>query len=231
MTVRTGKILFAWIALLVAGGACADEDRLNNSLRVGAYYIWYDTDADDLSGPYTVPGLNAKLKNTVTPYFAYVRTLSKHLSAELALGAPPLTKTVGKGPATVGSVPYNGQTVLTARWLAPTAFLIYSAFDDSARFRPYFGVGINYTKFYSRQITAAGEAITGGPTSVSLTSSVGPALTLGLSCKITRHFYAYASVSGSEVDSDLKTDTAGVIRKSHVQFGPRALVVSAGYSF
>jgi outer membrane protein len=231
MTVRTGRILFTWAALLVAGGAYADEDRLNNSLRLGAYYVWYDTSADDLSGPYTPPGLNAKLKNTVTPYFAYVRTLSRHLSVELAIGAPPLTKTQGKGPAKVGSVPYNDQTLVTARWLAPTALLTYSFFDDSTRLRPYIGAGINYTKFYSRQITAAGEAVTGGPTTVSLTSSVGPALSLGLSCKITRHFYAYASLSGSEVDSDLTTNTAGVVRKSHVQFGPRAFVVSAGYSF
>jgi outer membrane protein len=226
-----GKILFALIAASIATGAYADEDRLNNSVRVGFYYITYDTKADDLSGPYVPPGVNIKLKDVVTPYFAYIRTLTDHFSLELAMGAPPLTKTVGKGPATLGSVPFNGETIVTARWLAPTLLLNYTFLDDSYRFRPYIGAGINYTKFYSRQSTAAGNAIGGGPTSISLTSSVGPAGTIGVSCRVARHFYVYASASASEVDSDLTANTAGVIRKTHVSFGPRALVVSAGYSF
>src|SRR5581483_10641626 len=101
MTVRKGKILFALIAAATATGAYADEDHLNNSLRAGAYYIWYDTHGDDLSGPYVPTGVNIKLKDVITPYVAYVRRLSEHFSAELAFGAPPLTKTVGKGPATL----------------------------------------------------------------------------------------------------------------------------------
>jgi outer membrane protein len=209
----------------------ADEDVLSNSLRVGAYYITYDTQADDLRGPFVPPGVNVKLKDTITPYFAYVRRLNAHFSAELALGAPPLTKTIGKGPATLGSVPYKGQEILTARWFAPTLLLTYSFFDESARLRPYIGAGINYTRFYSRQATAAGEAVTGGPTSVSLTTSVGPAATIGLSYRLTRHFSLYGSLSASEVDSDFTANTAGVLRKTHVSFGPRAAVLAAGYSF
>jgi outer membrane protein len=231
MTVRMGKILFALIAATIATGAYADEDRLNNSLRLGAYYVTYDTKADDLSGPYVPPGVNIKLKDVITPYFGYVRTLTNHFVLELAMGAPPLTKTVGKGPATLGSVPFNGQTVVTARWLAPSLLLQYVFLDDSYRFRPYIGAGLTYVKFYSRQSTPAGNAVGGGPTSISLTSSIGPAGTVGVSCRISRHFYVYASASASEVDSDLTTNTAGVIRKTHVSFGPRALVVSAGYSF
>ncbi len=231
MTVRKGKILFALTATALATGAYADEERLNNSLRVGAYYIWYDTTADDLSGPYVPAGVNIKLKDVVTVYVAYVRKLTDHFSVELAFGQPPLTKTVGKGPATLGSVPFNGQTIVTARWLAPSLLLNYNFFEDSAPLRPFIGAGINYTKFYSRQSTAAGNAIAGGPTSISLTSSVGPAVTLGLVYKFTRHFSVHASVNAAEVDTDLTANTAGVIRKTHVNFGPRALVVSAGYSF
>jgi outer membrane protein len=218
-------------ATLAVRASAADDDVLSNSLRVGAYYITYDTQADDLQGPFVPPGVNVKLKNTITPYFAYVRRLTEHFSAELALGAPPLTKTLGKGPATLGSVPYNNQEVVTARWFAPTLLLTYSFFDESATLRPYIGAGINYTRFYSRQATAAGEAITGGPTSISLTTSVGPAATIGLSYRLTRHFSLYGSLSASEVDSDLTANTAGVLRKTHVSFGPRAAVLAAGYSF
>jgi hypothetical protein len=41
----------------------------------------------------------------------------------------------------------------------------------------------------------------------------------------------YASYSISQVKTKLSADTAGVIRTTHISFGPQALVVSVGYSF
>jgi len=225
------KIAFGMLAAVVAVSAHADEGVPNNNFRLGAYYITYDTQADDLRGPYVPPGVGIKLKDVITPYFAYVRRLNPHFSVELALGAPPLTKTYGKGPAKLGSVPYNDQEIVTARWLAPTLLLNYTFFDESVRLRPYIGAGINYTRFYSRQSTPAGDAASGGPTSISLTTSVGPAATIGLSYRITRQFFLYGSLSASQVDSDLTANTAGVLRRTHVSFGPRAAVLAAGYSF
>lgn len=231
MTVRFLKVAFGVLAASIAAGACADDEVYSNSLRLGYYYVTYDTHAEDIRGRYVPPGANLKLKDVTTPYFAYVRRLNPHFSVELAMGAPPLTKTVGKGPATLGSVPYNGQIITTARWFAPTALLTYSFFEESARLRPYIGAGINYTRFYSRQQTPAGDAASGGPTSIGLTTSVGPAVTAGLSYRISSHFFVYGSVSASEVDSDLTANTNGVIRRTHIAFGPRAAVLSAGYSF
>jgi outer membrane protein len=231
MIARSLTIAFGIVAASVAVSARADEDVLSNSVRLGYYYVMYDTHADDIKGPFVPAGVNLKVQDVATPYFAYVRRLTNHFSVELAVGAPPLTKTEGKGPAKLGSVPYNGQVITTARWLAPTLLLTYSFFDESARFRPYIGAGVNYTRFYSRQSTAAGNAASGGPTSIDLPTSVGPAVTAGLSYRLTRHFYVYGSLSASEVDSRLTSNTAGVIRTTHISFGPRAAVLAAGYSF
>ena len=137
--------------------------------------MFYHTNADDLSGPYVPGGVNLKAQNLETLYAAYVRRLSEHFVFELALGWPPLTKTVGQGPATLGSVPFNNQVISTARWFAPTALLNYQFFDDSAKLRPYIGIGVNYVNFYDRDSTAAGDAASGGPTKISLAPSVGPA--------------------------------------------------------
>jgi outer membrane protein len=231
MIARIATIAFALVAASVAAAARADDDVLSNSVRIGSYYVMYDTRADDLQGPYVPPGANIKLKDVITPYFAYVRRLTNHFSVELAMGVPPLTKTEGKGPAKLGSVPYNGQVIVTARWLAPTLLLNYTFFDESATFRPYIGAGLTYVKFYSRQATAAGEAVGGGPTRVDLPVSVGPAVTAGMSYRLARHFYLYGSISASEVDTRLKATTAGVTRTTHVSFGPRAAVLAVGYSF
>lgn len=210
--------------------ARADEVP-SNTVRVGMYFVFYHVKAGDISGPYTPAGVNLDLKSTQTAYFGYIRRLTSYLDLELAFGVPPNTKTVGRGPATLGSVPYNGQTIATAKWLAPSALIEYKFFSESAALRPYVGVGVNYTSFYDRQVTAAGAAGTGGPTRLSLTSSVGPVGTVGLKYRFGTRWSVNASYNISQVDTDLKTNTAGVIRTSRVHFGPQALVIAAGYSF
>ena len=109
--------------------------------------------------------------------------------------------------------------------------LEYKFFDEEARLRPFIGVGVNYTNFYDRKSTAQGNAASGGPTRLSLTSSVGPAATAGLAYHVANHWNVYASYSVSQVKTKLKADTAGVIRTTHVSFGPQALILSVGYSF
>ena len=157
--------------------------------------------------------------------------MSAHFDVELAVGYPPLTKTVGKGPPTLGSVPYDGQVISTARWIAPTLLVEYKFFSENSKLRPYIGVGVNYTTFYDRDSTAQGNAASGGPTKLSLSASVGPAATAGLAYSISTNWHLYGSYSISQVKSNLVADTAGVIRTTHINFGPQALVLALGYSF
>ncbi|HVS78367.1 MAG TPA: OmpW family outer membrane protein [Steroidobacteraceae bacterium] len=217
---------------LGASGAYADEGGPND-IRLGLYFVHFETEADNISGPYVPPslGLNIHVQNVETLYLAYVRTLTRHLNLELTVGYPPLTKTEGRGPPTVGSVPYNGQIISTARWLSPTLLLEYVFGDPSSRLRPYVGAGVNYTKFASRQSTAAGNAASGGPTSISLPVSVGPTLTAGLAYHLTGRWHLYASYSVARVNTKLTANTAGIIRTSNVHFWPNTVVISAGYSF
>jgi outer membrane protein len=219
-------------ALLALAVCVAHADSVpENTIRIGVYYVHYHSSADDLSGPYVPTGLNLSVNDVETLYLAYVRRLSEHFDLELAAGWPPLTKTEGRGPATLGSVPYNGQVISTARWFAPTLLLNYKFFDDTHAWRPYVGIGVNYANFYDRRSTAAGDAASGGPTSISLPVSVGVAGTVGMSYHLQGRWSVYASYSASVVKSKLTADTAGEDRTSNISFSPRALVVAAGYSF
>jgi len=231
-SVRTlsAAIAAAAMSLYRATPALADEVP-GNSARIGLYSVFFHVKADDLSGPYVPPGANIDAKNLTTLYLGYVRRLSSHFDVELAIGYPPLQKTVGKGPATLGSVPYDGQVIATARWLAPTLLVEYMFFDENSKLRPYIGAGVNYAAFYDRDVTAQGNAASGGPTKLSLTSSVGPAGTAGLAYNLGGHWNLYASYSISQVKTKLKADTAGVIRTSHLSFGPQVFIASVGYSF
>jgi outer membrane protein len=219
-------------SLLALTPSLARADALpSNTLRIGEYWLFFHVSADDFSGPYVPAGANLTVHSTQTPYFAYLRRLSTHFTVELTVGLPPLTKTYGKGPTEVGSVPYSGQEIATARWFSPSALLEYVFFDESCRLRPYIGVGVNYTRFYDRDSTAAGDASSGGPTSVSLPASVGVAGTAGLSYRLPHNWSVAASYSASDVKSRLKTDTAGLIRTSEISFGPQTFVFAVGYSF
>jgi outer membrane protein len=235
MTLISHRSTSAALALLaastfVAAPALADDVPANN-VRAGLYSVFYHVSADDLSGPFVPPGANIDANNVETLYLAYVRRLSPHFEVELAVGYPPLQKTVGKGPATLGSVPYDGQVIATARWIAPTALLEYDFLSENSQWRPYVGAGVNYTTFYDRDSTAAGNAASGGPTKLSLTPSWGPAVTAGVSYHIAGNWHMYGSYSWSQVKTDLTADTAGVMRTTRISFGPQALVVSVGYSF
>jgi outer membrane protein len=234
MTIISARLLAAGLAtamtLCCAGPVLADDVPVN-SVRIGLYSVFYHVSADDLSGPYVPAGANLDARNVETLYLAYVRSLSEHFDVELTLGYPPLQKTVGKGPATLGSVPYDGQVIATARWIAPTLLFEYVFLSENSKFRPYIGAGVNYTTFYDRDSTAQGNAASGGPTRLSLTSSVGPAGTVGMAYHIADNWHMYASYSISKVKTDLTADTAGVIRSTQINFGPQALVVAVGYSF
>lgn len=214
-----------------AGTVVTADPVLSNEVRLGLYAVFYHTNATDVSGPYVPPGVNLKANNLETLYIGFIRRITEHFQAELALGWPPLQKTVGVGPAYVGSVPYSGQVVATARWFAPTLLVEYNFFAEDAKFRPFIGGGLNYTNFYDRNASGAGTAAFGGPTKLSLTDSWGPVVTAGLTWHFKPRWTATMSYSWSRVSTNLTADTAGIERTSYIKFAPQALVISGGYKF
>jgi outer membrane protein len=223
--------LGAALALLAFSTGAQAQEPDSNTARVGMYAVFYHTAADQVSGPFVPPGVSADVGNVETVYLAYLRRLTSHLQLELAAGVPPKTDTIGKGPASLGSAPWNGVTVGTVKWLSPSLVLEYNFFDESAAIRPFVGVGINFTHFYDRQINAAGQAALGGPTYITLSNSIGPVGTLGAVYHFMHHWSVDLSFSAAEIASHLEANTDGIVRKSYVSFNPHALVFAVGYSF
>jgi outer membrane protein len=214
-----------------ADSAAATTAAGPNTLRLGLYLVQYHASANDLSGPYTPAGVNVSVQNVSTTYFAYLRDLTPHWTVELTAGIPPNTKTMGKGPAMLGAVPFNNVEVGTAKWFSPTVLMEYNFCSPQSAWRPYVGAGINHTSFYDRNSTAQGNAVNGGPTAISLSSSTGPVATAGFTYRFDSHFSFDASYSRARINSNYASDTLGVIRTTSIHFNPSSVVLAVGYSF
>lgn len=223
--------LIATVLVSATLPAWADGD---NTFRFGEYFIHYQANVADVTGTgvgAVPPGTQASVDAVNTLYLAYIRRLTSHFDLEMAMGIPPGTTLVGKGPTKLGSVPYAGQNIASSKWLSPTVLLNYNFFAETATWRPYVGIGINYTHFYDNTASAAGNAAFGGPTTATLADSWGWAGTVGLKYRYDAAWSLYASYSVSQVRSNMTANTAGALRTTSIDFHPSALVLSAGYSF
>jgi outer membrane protein W len=110
------------LALLpIASFTTAFADEPANDVRIGLYSVFYHSSADDITGPYVPAGVNLTAENLETLYVGIVHHFPDNFALELALGYPPLSKVKGSGPATVGSTPYDGQVISSARCVPTSA--------------------------------------------------------------------------------------------------------------
>ena len=223
--------------LLLTAPAFADDGASNaptvpnNVIAFGQYFVFYHVHASDITGLFAPTGLGINVKDSNTPYFAYLRRLSTHLYLELAGGIPPVTKIVGKGSATVGAVPYNNVEISTARSLSPSLLIKYVFFDETHIVRPYLAIGANFVEFYDRDTTPPGNAAAGGPTRIELSNSLGVVGTVGLTVALPHYWGLMLSYSEARVRTRLHAITDDVVRTASIDFNPGAIVFATTYAF
>ena len=110
-------------------------------------------------------------------------------------------------------------------------FANYQFGDKSSQFRPFVGAGINYTTFDKTESTAANDAHNGGPTSIKLDDSVGLALQVGMSIKLSDQWSLSGSWATAQVKTKLTTNTLGQLRYADITFHPSVLTLALGYRF
>jgi outer membrane protein len=229
---RAALILLAGLlATPLAQAAAGDDDR--NFFRVGLERVIFHDQNTGFVGP-GIPAsvhLETEAQNLNTIYFAYARGLTPHLELELVGGVPGDYRANARGMASLGSVPYNGERLVTLKVATPGFTLNYKFNEPGDFYRPYLGAGLAYTHFYNIQGTPQGDAITGGPTKITFTDSLGLLLTAGVSFRIGEHWRAHASMSKADVRPDVTTETAGVKRINHVDLGPIVYLGMLSYGF
>lgn len=217
--------------LLTASSAFAQY-----TVQLGYANVDPGASAGATSGPFVPPNttsLNVKTQQTV--FFSIARDLTENWDVQLALGYPP-THDVTLRVITPGNLPpsvaaKNGQLIGTVRQIAPTLFANYKFGEASDKFRPYVGIGINYTMFDQADSTALFNQLSGGVTNNKLTDSWGLAAQVGATYKLDGPWSVSATWSTADVKSTLTNNTYGVERKTEIKFNPSVFILSVGYAF
>jgi outer membrane protein len=160
MRIKTLVAAMAAVASLapIASQAQSSEDN-PWMLRVRAVdLLWQNGQTDALST------LNVKAENQVIPEFDISYFFTKNIAAELVLTYPQQVNiTAGSGNTNVGKV-----TAL------PPSLLVQYHFTELGAFKPYVGVGVNYTIFGNRQnFPALGNSVTVDQSSLGAVAQIG----------------------------------------------------------
>lgn len=238
------------VTALIAGSASAQT----YTVKLGGAYIQPNATSSDFSGSLPSglparPGVNLEVQSKATLLFSIERAINENFGVELALGLPPKhdvklkvsDATRAKVADTHNPYPYQAldqhfvdyadQRIATVKQIAPTLFFNYKYGSASDSFRPYLGLGINYTKMEA-DLTSTGQALYGGvPMTQKLTSSISPAMQVGASYKIDRTWSINMGVASTFVSSTLTVTGNGRTHTAKFDFTPIVYTATVGYSF
>lgn len=231
-TISPVSAVIAALAVAASGSALAQA----TTLKLGLVNIDPNSSATAVSGPFTpVDALSLKVKSQSTLFFSVTREITPHWEAELALGVPPTHDfaLVVLNPAAVpGSVTaQDGAVAAKVRQVAPTLFANYRFGEADSRFRPFVGLGVNYTVFDKTESTAVNDAVNGGATTIKLKDSIGLAMQLGVTAKLGGPWSITGAWSTAQVKTKMTTNTLGIERTADITFHPSVITVAVGYSF
>lgn len=213
------SVLAAMLALCATNALSAD-----NSFHIGVSNITVHSRSPDLTsnGPafLTPQPSGVTVDNAATLTFGYLRRLDANWDFDLLLGVPPAHSVRGTGKL----APFG--VIAEIKQFAPTAMFNYNFGAEGSKWRPFAGVGVNFTRFFDATSTASGNIATGGPTKISLTDSFGLAAQAGVSVRVNEKWSLTASVAAAKVQTNMLTSTGSIERRTEVDLRP--VVFSAG---
>ena len=228
------KFRYLVVAGLLATSTAAPVMAQQNTVRIGISHVQPHSSTSDFAGPFTPSGISIEVRDKTTPFISFTREINDQWDLELALGVPPthdIGLKVNNASLPASSQALSGQVGARVRQVAPTLFANYKFLEKTSAFRPFVGIGINYTRFDNTSSNAVGNALNGGATSISLEDSVGLALQGGVVYRFNELWSVSAALATAQVKSKITTNTLGIERTADIRFKPRVFTVAVGYSF
>jgi outer membrane protein len=220
---RTRHIAGALLALGFAATAIpAHAVQMGDWLvRAGVGHV----SPDDKSGQITgVAGSGVGVDSGTSVAFNFTYMWTDNVGVELLASLP--FKHDLKGEGTISAL----GKIAEVKHLPPTLLLVYN-FNPASGVRPYAGIGVNHTFFFSEKVTGALSG-PGLANDISLKSSTGLAIEAGVDVDINKDWFFNASLWRMDIDTKA-TLKGGALDGStvDVNIDPWALIVGVGMRF
>lgn len=183
-------------------------------VRAGIGYIDPDTSSENLMFEgIELDGYQVDVDSSVRPIVNLTRMMTDNIGVEL-LASWPFSHDV-EGDRELSALGKLGNT----KHLPPTLSVQYH-FRPNQTFRPYAGVGVNYTYFYDETTTdalhegiigtanaALGTNYNGGTTDMNIKNSTGLALQIGADFQFDRGWFVNADLRWIDIEADARLTT------------------------
>lgn len=216
--------------LLSASTAVLAHDAGDLILRAGVGVVEpksgnLDLPSLDLGGGPISAGIEVDTGTSLTLTGTYMFTRNWAFDV---LAAWPFKHDIDLDIAGAGSVPI-GET----EHLPPTFSIQYHFLPDGA-FQPFVGLGVNYTTFFSEEVTA--EAVAAGVTDLSLDDSFGVATQFGADWRLSDQWLLHFEGRWINIESDATVtvdDGTGPVSAEigTVEIDPWVLSLELGFKF
>ncbi len=226
-------LLAAGLATLVAGEAlAADLDYPTKApvveelspwmIRVRALGVIPESGATvntvDFYGVQShIPGSSLSYSDSIVPELDISYFFTENLAAELVLGTTKSTITAEQSIAGLGEV---GTT-----WILPPTLMLQYHFNNMGAFKPYVGVGVNYTIFYNQDATWPHQDL-------SVNNAWGVALQVGFDWMFDRHWGINFDVKKLYLEPDFDVVANGALPVTGTaQLNPWLVATGVTYRF
>jgi outer membrane protein len=206
MKIAKSALAAALAAGLLAGTAQAYEAG-NWLFRIGAYGVFPESDNLNLG-----PGADLDVDDGYSLGFNFTYMINPNIGIEL-LAALPFRHDIELSGA--------GKVAETDH-LPPTLTLQYH-FSPESSVRPYVGIGLNYTNFFSEDTKGALER-----DSLKLDDSWGVAGQFGIDIDVAPNWFVNADIRYISIESDAKLNGVGI---GTVEINPWVVGLTIGTRF
>lgn len=216
------KSIYLAAAAVAAVAAAAPAQAEQGDVLVRARAILVAPTEDSSGIEPTFPNDEVSVSNSFAPELDFTYFVTDNIGLELIL-ATTKHDVNGKG----GLEPV-GELVDT--WVLPPTLTLQYHFMPKAKVRPYVGVGLNYTHFFSEDASDSLETAI-GDTDVKLDDSFGFALQAGVDFDIGKNLFLNLDVKYIDIDTEAKLTTGNLVNRAKVSLDPIVAGIGIGMRF